>query len=68
MAELAAKKAVKAAAPAPNAPGTSARAEKKKEKKVEAVVEEWLNTTPKGEKKGELRRPRLGSRSAGSNS
>lgn len=60
MAEAAAKKAVKAAgAPAAPAAGTSSRAEKKKEKKEVAPVEEWVNTTPKGEKKGELDCPLL---------
>jgi hypothetical protein len=32
---------------------------KEKEKKEVAPVEEWVNTTPKGEKKGESIRSRL---------
>jgi valyl-tRNA synthetase len=54
--ERLAKAAVKQATAAPVVPKKD---KKEKEKKEVAPVEEWVNTTPKGEKKGESIRSRL---------
>lgn len=51
--ELAAKAALKAAIPTSVQPGAK-KEKKEKEKKEAAPVQEFVNTTPKGEKKGEL--------------
>lgn len=51
--EKLAKQAAKAATTAA-APAAPKKEKKEKEKKVEAPIEEWVNTTPAGEKKGEF--------------
>lgn len=53
LAEKLAKQALKAVTPT-NAQPSARKEKKEKEKKEVAPVEEWVNTTPKGEKKGEL--------------
>ena len=53
LAEKLAKQALKAVTPT-NAQPFARKEKKEKEKKEVAPVEEWVNTTPKGEKKGEL--------------